>query len=192
MRRLLPFAAVWLFATAPAFAHTGVGDTAGFAHGFAHPIGGMDHVLAMFSVGMLAALLGGRALYLVPLAFVLSMVAGGALGAASIGVPLVEFGIGVSIIALGLAVALRVSMPTSLAMALVGFFAIFHGYAHGAEMPESVSGLAYAAGFVLATALLHACGIGFALLANGYNTRVGQAAGAAVALAGVVIVSSAI
>lgn len=146
-----------------AFAHTGIGDPGGLAHGFAHPIGGVDHVLAMVAVGMFAAALGGRALWLVPSTFVLVMAAGGALGIAGIGVPFVEFGIAASVIVLGLAVALQVSVPVIAAMAIVGFFAVFHGHAHGAEMPADASGFNYALGFMLATALLHVAGIGIGL-----------------------------
>ena len=153
-------AALLMLAATAAQAHTGVGGTAGFAHGFAHPLGGIDHVLVMVAVGLFAAQLGGRALWLVPLSFVSVMMAGGALGMAGVAMPFVEIGIGLSVVVLGLAVAFGLHLPTAAAMALVGLFAIFHGHAHGAEMPESASGLAYGAGFVLATALLHALGIG--------------------------------
>ncbi len=145
---------------AAAMAHTGIGATHGFAHGFVHPMVGLDHILAMVAVGLYAAFLGGRALWLVPLSFVAMMAVGGALGIAGVQVPLVEAGIGASVVVLGLAVALRWTLPTAAAMGLVGFFAIFHGHAHGAEMPAAASGLTYALGFILATALLHGAGIG--------------------------------
>ena len=175
-----------------AFAHTGVGTTHGFVHGFTHPIGGLDHILAMVAVGMFAAVLGGRALWLVPAAFVGMMAVGGALGVAGIGVPLVEFGIAASVVVLGLAVALRWNAPVVAAMALVGFFAIFHGHAHGSEMPVDVSGLSYALGFMLATALLHAAGIaiGLGIGRIGERSRLAmQAGGGAMALAGVGILA---
>lgn len=191
MARLLAFIAAGLFAIGPAFAHTGVEETAGFTHGFAHPIGGLDHLLAMLAVGMLAAVLGGRALWLVPLSFILMMLAGGALGTASVSLPLVELGIGVSVIALGLGVGFRVTLPTSWAIALVGLFAIFHGHTHGAEMPETTSGVEYAAGFVLATALLHVCGITFGVLADGYSRRIGQTAGVVITIVGLAMLPSA-
>jgi len=143
-----------------ALAHTGVGDTSGFLHGFGHPITGLDHILAMVMVGVFACQLGGRALWLVPSTFVLVMAFGGALGIAGINVPFVEIGIALSVIVLGAVVALGVKAPIAVAMAVVGFFAIFHGHAHGAEMPEDAGGLAYGLGFVVATALLHAVGIG--------------------------------
>lgn len=165
-KRLVRFAALATFVLAPglANAHTGLGHVDGFAHGFAHPIGGLDHILAMVMVGLFASQLGGRARWLVPASFVSVMVLGGALGLAGIAVPFVELGIGLSIVVLGGVVAFNFRAGVAAAMALVGFFAVFHGYAHGAEMPESASGLANGAGFVLATATLHAAGLGFGLL----------------------------
>jgi urease accessory protein len=175
-----------------ALAHTGHGDTGGLAHGFMHPLGGLDHVLAMVAVGLFAAHLGGRALWLVPAAFVTAMAAGGALGMAGVAVPLVEIGIALSVVVLGLAVALRLNVPTLAAMALVGIFAIFHGHAHGAEMPQDASGYAYAAGFIAATALLHGAGIALGLAVGRIGElagrRVVQLAGSAMALAGIVLV----
>lgn len=150
-------------------AHTGVGDPSGFLHGFLHPIGGLDHILAMVMVGVFAAQLGGRAVWLVPASFVAVMALGGALGLAGIPVPFVELGIGLSVVVLGTAVALRLRAAVPVAMTLVGFFAVFHGYAHGAEMPESAGGLAYATGFIAATTLLHAAGAGLGLAVGGRN-----------------------
>jgi urease accessory protein len=188
--------AALLSLTAVASAHTGHGDAHGFVHGFMHPVGGLDHVLAMVAVGLYASLLGGRALWLVPASFVGVMAIGGALGIAGIGVPYVEFGIALSIVVLGLAVALRLSIPTLAAMALVGVFAIFHGHAHGGEMPQDASGYSYAAGFMLATALLHAAGVAIGLIAGRLTalggSRLTQAAGGGMALAGVVILVRAI
>jgi len=185
-------AAVSLLPTA-ALAHTGAGDAHGFLHGFAHPLGGLDHVLAMVTVGIFAWQLGGRAIWLVPSTFVLVMAAGGCLGMAGIPLPFVEIGIATSVIALGIAVALRLKAPVALAMAVVGVFAVFHGYAHGAEMPAGAGATAYAAGFLLATALLHAGGITLGFLigriggsAGRYGYRLG---GALVALAGVAILA---
>ena len=172
-----------------AFAHTGVGGTAGFLHGFVHPISGLDHVLAMVAVGVFAFVLGGRALWLVPAAFVGMMVVGFGLGLAQVNVPAVELGIALSSIVIGGAAALGLSMPVGAAMALVGVFAIFHGHAHGAEMPETVEGLTYAGGFIIATALLHALGIGLAYAVTSIVGRYGRAtarvAGGAFALGGV-------
>jgi urease accessory protein len=144
---------------AVASAHPAIGDAAGFSHGFAHPISGLDHVLAMVMVGVFAFQLGGRATWLVPTTFVLVMALGGALGAAGIDVPFVELGVALSVVVLGAVVALDVKAPLAAALGIVGLFAIFHGHAHGAEMPENVAGAAYAAGFMIATALLHAAGL---------------------------------
>jgi urease accessory protein len=187
---LLAFAVAGIPATA--LAHVGIGDTHGFPHGFAHPVGGLDHILAMIAVGIFAACLGGRSIWLVPTAFVLMMAAGGALGIMGADVPFVEGGIAASVIVLGLAVALQWNVPTVAAMALAGFFAIFHGYAHGAEMPADVSGLGYAIGFMTATALLHILGIGIGLGIGRIGARSPialQAAGGAMALGGVAILT---
>ena len=182
-----------LLASSAAYAHTGVGTTSGFAHGFAHPIGGIDHVLAMVAVGLFAAHLGGRALWAVPLSFVTMMVAGGAAGTGGIELPFVEIAIGLSVVVFGGAVAFRLHLPTVAAMALVGLFAIFHGHAHGSEMAETASGFGYALGFVLATAGLHGCGIGFGLILGRFGEvaggRISRLAGSAMALAGLAILS---
>jgi urease accessory protein len=177
-----------------AFAHTGAGEAHGFVHGFAHPLGGVDHVLAMVTVGIFAWRLGGRALWLVPAAFVLVMAAGGWLGVAGIALPFVEAGIAASVIALGAVVALEVRAPVAIAMAMVGAFAVFHGYAHGTEMPVGAGAAAYAVGFVLATALLHVGGIVLGVLIGRTGERLGPYAfrlgGAMVALAGVVLLAA--
>ena len=172
-----------------AFAHTGAGDTAGFLHGFAHPVGGLDHVLAMVAVGVFAVVLGGRAVWLVPLSFVGMMAVGFLLGIGQVDVPFVELGIALSSVVIGGVAALGRPMPVVAAMALVGGFAIFHGHAHGAEMPADAAGLTYALGFITATALLHAAGIlaamGVARLVGKYGRAVAQVAGGLFALAGV-------
>ena len=161
-----------------------------FMQGFAHPLGGLDHLLAMVAVGLYAAMIGGRALWLIPAAFLGAMAAGGALGTMGYGLPYTEIGIAVSVIVLGLAVAFRISLPTLAAMALAGLFAIFHGYAHGAEMPQTISGYEYAAGFLLATALLHGAGIALGIILERTRWRIVQAAGGAMALAGIVLLAS--
>jgi urease accessory protein len=189
--RIAAAAAALIGLSGAALAHTGAGAASGFTHGFVHPIGGLDHVLAMMAVGLYAALLGGRALWLVPATFVGVMAVGGTLGMAGLALPFGEIGIAFSVIALGLAVALRIRLPVLIAMALTGLFAIFHGHAHGAEMPDASSGLTYAAGFMLATALLHGVGIALGLGAGRLSERGGwraaQAAGGVMALAGVAI-----
>ena len=187
-------AAILVLLPGAALAHPGH-DAGGFAHGVMHPLGGLDHVLAMVAVGLYAALLGGRALWLVPATFVGVMAIGGAVGAAGYPLPYTEIGIALSVIVLGLAVALRASLPTLAAMALVGLFAIFHGHAHGAEMPADAAAVSYATGFMLATALLHGAGIAIGLaagrLAERGGWRVAQVAGGAIALAGVALLATA-
>lgn len=167
LRKLTPLAAAALLLTAgPAFAHVGVGPVDTFSRGFLHPLGGIDHILAMVAVGLFAVNLGGAALWLVPSAFVGTMIFGGALGYYGWPLPMVEAGIGLSVVVMGLAIAFGVRLPTIGAMALVGLFALFHGHAHGTEgIGLGISFLPYAAGFVIATASLHTAGValGFGL-----------------------------
>ena len=177
-------------AAAPALAHTGGSITGGLWGGLTHPLFGADHMVAMVAVGLWSAFLGPPAIWLLPIAFPLVMAAGGVLGI--LGVPLagVEIGIAVSAVVLGLGVALALRPPLWAAAILVGAFAIFHGHAHGAELPNGVDATAYAFGFVLATGFLHLCGIGFGLLAHWPVGRFAvRAAGAGIALAGVVFLS---
>jgi urease accessory protein len=190
-----------LLLAGPAAAHTGVGATSGLTHGFMHPIGGLDHVLAMVAVGLFAWLLsagpsGRKALWLVPAAFVGMMAVGGALGILGVGVPYVELGIALSAVVIGALVALGRSLPVAVAMGIVGVFAIFHGHAHGTEMPAALSGVTYGLGFMTATALLHGAGIlaglGLAKASSAYGARVVRAGGALTALAGVGILSGAL
>ena len=178
-------AAILLLAVAmPAEAHVGVGTTSSFAAGFAHPLSGRDHMTVMVAVGLWAALKGGRAIWAWPLAFLGVMLAGGALGMLHVPVPFVEPGILASVVALGLLVALAVDLPVSAGVAIIGLFALFHGHAHGTEVPENAGGLEYMAGFAVATALLHAVGIA-AALGLGLRLRgLTRAAGAACAAVG--------
>ena len=159
-----------------------------FIHGFMHPITGLDHILAMVTVGILAYQIGGRALWLVPTTFLAIMAAGGLLGVAGVSFYFVEPGIAASVVVLGIIVALALKPPVALAMALVAVFAVFHGYAHGIEAPLDGSAAAYGAGFLVATALLHASGIAFGMLVGRIAASQGQIgyrlAGSAVALAG--------
>ncbi|HEX2842356.1 HupE/UreJ family protein [Hyphomicrobium sp.] len=176
-----------LSSAVPASAHVGHGETHGLMHGFMHPIGGADHMLAMIAVGMLAAALGGRALWLVPASFMAMMAVGAGVAMAGIHLPFVELGISLSVVALGLTVALRLPLPIIAAMGAAGFFAIFHGYAHGAEMPIDASGASYAAGFLVATGLLHLAGIAAGTGLSRMISMQGAAsrvAGGAIALAG--------
>ncbi|MBY0258441.1 HupE/UreJ family protein [Methylobacterium sp.] len=187
-------AATSVLVATPALAHPGHEAASGFTEGFLHPLSGLDHVLAMVAVGLIAARIGGRALLLVPLAFVGMMVLGGALGVAGTDLPFVEIGIALSVVVLGAALALRPALPVAAAMLLVGAFAVFHGHAHGAEMPETASGLAYGAGFVGATALLHAVGLGLGLSAGRLARSLPalRVAGAGLAVAGLGLLTAAL
>ncbi len=169
----------------PAFAHPG--HAAGFSSGLSHPLSGVDHLLAMVAVGLFSARLGGHARWLGPLAFLSMAAVGGALGVAGAGLPLVEPGIALSVLCLGLAIAMRASMATPAAMAFVGVFAVFHGYAHGAEAPADVSGWAYGAGFLIATAALHLAGVAGGAAING--RRAAQVVGGSIALAGMALLA---
>jgi urease accessory protein len=139
-------------------------DSAGLVHGFIHPLGGIDHIIDMVAVGVMAARLGGQALWLVPASFVAAMTFAGYAGSAGMALPYVETGIAVSAVVLGAVAVFGVAMPVAAAMGLVAFFAVFLGYAHGVEMPERASRLAYGAGFVAATALLHGIGTASGLM----------------------------
>jgi urease accessory protein len=158
MRKLALIIALALLPTS-AYAHPDPSHALGFLHGFAHPLGGGDHILAMLAVGVFAAVLSGRALWLMPLSFLAMMVAGFVLGVSGITLPLTEPAVGISGVVILAAAMFGRSTPVSLATSLVGVFALFHGMAHGAEMPVEGAAALYAAGFVAATALLHAAGL---------------------------------
>lgn len=152
--------AYWLFFPALAFAHVGQGDVSGgFLAGLEHPIFGLDHVVAMVAVGMWGAQLRAPAIWVLPVTFPLVMSFGGILGGFGVPIPGIEIGIAVSAIVLGAMVAFAARPPLWIAGVIVGVFAIFHGYAHGAELPESANAISYAMGFVIATGSLHVLGI---------------------------------
>lgn len=186
-------AAATLIAIAPAsaWAHTGVGATHGIVNGFAHPLLGWDHLLAMLAVGIYSAQRGGRAVWLLPATFVTVMAIGGILGIAGVSLPGVETGILASVLVLGALIALAVRFPIMAGMAVVGLFAIFHGHAHGTEMPHAASAVGYAIGFCSATALLHIGGIALPALLRrtiGENqVRWTRYAGAGISLAGLIL-----
>jgi len=186
------FRLLWIVAllamTVAAQAHTGIGGTSGFDHGFVHPFAGLDHVLAMVAVGLFAAQLGRLALWQVPLSFLALMAIGGAIGMAGVDLPFAELGIAVSVIVLGIAVAMNRHVPTAAAMALAAAFAVFHGYAHGAEMPIAAAGVIYGLGFLAATAILHGCGIGIGLLLRD-KAQLLRYGGGAIAAIGLVILA---
>jgi urease accessory protein len=178
--------AVFLLAFAGiATAHEATGLAGGFSSGFMHPILGWDHVIAMVAVGLWGAFLGNPAIWILPVVFPLVMAFGGALGVMGVPVPAVETGIAVSAIVLGVMVAAAARPNVWIAAVIVGIFAIFHGHAHGTELPGAVNPIAYSLGFVIATGLLHLCGIAFGALAQWPAGRiVVRAGGGAIALAG--------
>ena len=178
----------------PALAHLDPGAHGSFAAGFTHPLFGIDHILAMVAVGLWAAMLGGRAIWAVPAAFVSVMAIGFLLSTTGMALPFVEPAILASVVALGLLIALAVPVPLAAGMAIVGFFALFHGHAHGGEIGEATA-TGYAAGFAIATALLHAAGVAAGLLlaasakvdAGRFATRM---AGGATALCGLWLITA--
>jgi len=169
-----------------ALAHVETGQAAGFLSGLAHPVSGLDHVLAMVAVGLWGAQLGAPAIWILPVTFPLVMALGGLLGLLGVPLPGVELGIAASAILLGAAVMTERRLPLYAAAALVGFFAIFHGHAHGTELPPGQSGLLYSLGFVVATGCLHAIGIAIGSVHRWPAGRVAlRIAGGGVGLAGV-------
>ena len=141
-----------------AFAHSGGFHVHGFLRGVGHPLTGIDHLLAMMAVGAIAARTGGRAIVVVPSCFVAAMIAGALLGIAGVALPSLESGIALSQVLFGAMMALARPLPLAVAALLIALFALFHGNAHGLEIPETASGIAYAVGFVVATSALHATG----------------------------------
>ena len=152
------------FLPSVASAHSATGTIGGFVSGFTHPLTGLDHIVAMVAVGLWGAFLGGRAMWTLPVIFPVVMAFGGAMGVLGIPLPGVETGIALSGIVLGLMVALAAKPPLWVAGVIVGFFAIFHGHAHGTELPAAANAMTFAIGFVISTGLLHLGGIAFGLL----------------------------
>jgi urease accessory protein len=163
MLRSILFVIAGALLPAFAFAHTGAGHAGGFVHGLTHPVRGLDHFCAMLAVGLWATQMGGRSTWAVPLTFVSVMALGGALPILGISLPFVEQGIMLSVLLLGVLIAASVRLPLWPSCGIVGLFALWHGHAHGAEMPALASGIEYALGFMLATASLHVIGIAFGL-----------------------------
>lgn len=183
LNRTLAVASALLLSPTLAFAHPGH-DHAGLMSGLAHPVFGLDHLLAMLAVGLWAAQQTGKARWALPLTFVATMLVGGLLGFAGIEMPLMETGIAGSVLALGLLVALAVRPPVAVAAALTALFALSHGVAHGLELPALSSPWGYAAGFVAATAMLHAVGYMVARNLPQVAVPLVRIAGAASALTG--------
>lgn len=188
LRLNLRQAAFWaaLFCAMPALAHTTTSDlTGGFFTGFLHPVLGLDHVVAMVGVGLWGAFLGMPAIWVLPVVFPLVMAFGGVLGVAGVPLPGVEVAIALSAIVIGGAVAFAVRPPLAVAALVVGLFAIFHGHAHGTELPEAANPVAFSLGFVIATGLLHLCGIAFGGLTHWKGGTVAvRAGGVGIALIG--------
>jgi urease accessory protein len=169
-----------------AFAHTGIGSTTGFGAGFSHPFGGFDHLLAMVAVGLWAAQMGGKAIWAIPGAFLSLMIIGGVLAMSGIHLPYVEAGILASVMVMGVLIAAAFKFPVAVSALIVGVFAVFHGHAHGAEMPLAMGAVSYSLGFALATALLHCAGIAGGIVLQTINTeKVVCFAGVAIAMSGV-------
>ena len=175
----------WMLASSVAAAHTG-SFGGGFVGGFGHPLFGPDHVAAMVAVGLWGAFLGAPAIYVLPIVFPLVMAVGGVLGILGLPLPGAEVAIAASAVVLGMMVATAARPPLLVAALVVGVFAIFHGYAHGAELPPGADAVAYSVGFVVATGLLHLAGIALGLTVRWPAGRIGvRGAGAAIAAAGV-------
>jgi urease accessory protein len=176
--------ALWLFPST-AGAHQETGTVWGFTSGFIHPLTGLDHIAAMVAVGLWGAFLGAPAMWVLPVVFPMVMAFGGALGVLGVPLPGVETGIALSSVVLGVAVAFALRPPLWVAALIVGSFAIFHGHAHGAEMPKAANAATYAIGFVIATGLLHLSGIAFGLLVRwSWGKKLVRLGGAAIALLG--------
>jgi urease accessory protein len=174
-----------LLLASAASAHTGEGINTGFASGFWHPILGWDHVVAMVAVGLWGAFLGKPGIWILPVVFPIVMAFGGALGVLGVPIPAVETGIALSGVILGLLIAFAVKAPLWIAAVIVGIFAIFHGHAHGGELPEQFSAYGYAVGFVIGTGLLHVVGIALGFLTrSSVGTWAARGIGGAIALVG--------
>ncbi len=181
-----------LLVPAPALAHDDTGVAGGFVAGFQHPLLGIDHMLAMVSVGIWGAFLGRPLVVALPVLFPTVMALGGAIGMAGLPVPPVELGIGVSVLALGLMIMLAVRASLPVACGLVGLFALFHGYAHGSELPSAADPVGYTTGFVLATGLLHVAGIALGLLKSATGGAIAlRIVGGAIAVCGLWFVAGA-
>jgi urease accessory protein len=173
-------------------AHIVAGEATGFFSGVLHPISGLDHILAMISVGVWGAQLGAPAIWILPVNFPVMMAFGGLLGFLGVALPAAEIGIALSVVVLGAAVMLEARPPLPVVMAIVAFFAIFHGYAHGTELPRGENALLYSLGFVVATGSLHLVGITIGLIHRWrWGERALRIAGSAVSLAGALFLWSA-
>lgn len=188
VRRFLTMGVVVLLGamSSPAMAHDGTGLAGGFAAGFVHPLSGFDHMLAMVAVGLWGAFLGWPLVYALPIVFPSAMAIGGGIGMAGIPIPPVELGIALSVLILGSMIFFAVRAPVLLACVIVAMFALFHGYAHGTELPSAADPVGYSAGFVLCTGLLHLAGIALGTLrSKPVGTLVLRGVGGVIAIVGV-------
>jgi urease accessory protein len=186
MSALIVTALAAILFVSPASAHTGTELIGGFVSGFEHPLFGADHLLAMLAVGIWGAQLGGRAVWTLPATFPLIMALGGLAGILGLYIPQVETGIALSVLGLGLVIAIAWRPFEIVALTLIAVFAIFHGYAHGLELPAAADPAAYSAGFVIATGVIHLAGIGIGLLAGkAFHGWLSRGLGGAIALSGV-------
>jgi urease accessory protein len=196
LKRAMPLAVgiamAGVMLSSPAMAHTTNASGAGFAGGLSHPFSGLDHILAMITVGLWASQLGRPAYWVLPLTFPVVMATGAVLGIADVPLPWVEIGITASVIVLGLMVALALKPSLAVSIALIGLFALLHGHSHGTELPQAASPVAYAAGFLIATVTLHGFGLTIGSTSRWPLARIGvRAVGAAIAAIGVVLLISA-
>ena len=194
MSRAARLAIVLTFAALPTMvhAHEQIGEATGFVTGFMHPITGLDHIIAMVAVGLWGAQLGAPAIWMLPVTFPIVMAFGGFLGIIGVPVPGVEIGIALSGVLLGAAVMTESRPPLIIAAALIAVFAIFHGHSHGAELPPGTSGVTYSIGFVVATGMLHACGIGIGTIHRwSYGRLALRALGGLISVGGVFFLSQA-
>jgi urease accessory protein len=196
LKRIVPLAAgiamIWIVLGSPAMAHITNASGAGIAGGFTHPFSGLDHILAMITVGLWASQLGRPAYWILPLTFPVVMATGAVLGFAGLPLPWVEVAIAGSVIILGALVALALRPSLTVSIALIGLFALMHGHSHGTELPQAASPLAFSAGFLIATVMLHAIGLAIGGVSRRPLARVGlRTAGAAIAAIGVLLLVSA-
>ena len=196
LKRAMPLAVgiamAGVMLSSPAMAHTTNASGAGFAGGLSHPFSGLDHILAMITVGLWASQLGRPAYWVLPLTFPVVMAVGAVLGMSGVRLPWVEVGITASVIVLGLMVALSLKPSLAVSMALIGLFALMHGHSHGTELPQAASPVAYGAGFLISTVLLHGIGLVIGGTSRWPLGRVGlRTAGTAIAAIGVMLLVSA-
>lgn len=185
-RRLTLALLFGVLSLSPASAHVAKGIQGGFESGFVHPVLGLDHLLAMLAVGLWGAQMGGRSVWTLPVTFPMIMAAGGLLGMMGVQLPHVETGIGISVLVLGVAIAAAWRAPEPVALLIIAVFAIFHGFAHGQELPNAVDPASYAIGFVVATGMIHVAGVGLGLaIKKLYDGALARALGAVIAAAGI-------